>query len=169
MAEETVASDTPARTPAPLIPSTRMKERRCHSACCHSVGFPQGLRQGNGSRLQSGDSAMCPRGTQQMAQKLRDHWQHNEDETVYIRTDIRNAFNEVHRQAAIDDLARAHPLLASLHGGLITPPPTTAVLKSTPAHEILCTNAGIPQGDPLSSLSFAHVLAEPLAHLAALP
>ena len=110
-------------------------------------------------------AAMCLRGTQQMAQKLRSHWQRADDDTVYIRTDIRN----VHRQAALVGLARAHPLLASLHHAWLHRP-TTAVLN-TPhgTRKTFCTHAGIPQGDPLSSLSFALVLAEPLADLAALP
>ena len=50
-----------------------------------------------------------------MAQAVQKHTRHPSADAIYIRADIRNAFNEISRQAAIDALRNAHPTLAGLH------------------------------------------------------
>ena len=88
---------------------------------------------------------------------------------MHIRTDIRNAFNEVDRQAALDALHRAHPTLGMVHHAWLHRP-TTALIQATAGNRpMVATHAGKPQRDPISSLTFGLVLAEPLRRLQELP
>ena len=98
-------------------------------------------------------AAMCPHGTVRMARLLQQHARSARHEAVYIRTDIRNAFNEVNRQAALQALDKAHPELAQLHYAWLHRPTTAIMPATTGCRQTLLTHAGIPQGDPLQQLS----------------
>ena len=114
-------------------------------------------------------AAMSSNGTLRMAQAVQQHLRQPSAKAVYIRTDIRNAFNEVSRQAALDALRNAHPTLGSLHHAWLHRP-TVAITNASEGQRVLMTtHAGIPQGDPLSSLTFGMVLAPPLRRLQELP
>ena len=103
-------------------------------------------------------AAMCPQGTVKMAQKIQQHLRQVAGEAVYIRTDIRNAFNEVSRQAALQALERAHLELAPLHHAWLHRP-TTAILPATVGRRQTI----------VTHLAFALVLADPLQKLQSLP
>ena len=111
-------------------------------------------------------AAMSSNGTLRMARKVQAHLEEGGDEAIYIRIDIRNAFNEVDRRAALAALQKA---LGKVHHAWLRRP-TTAVMQAPAGRRTLVTtHAGIPQGDPLSSLAFGLVLAEPLSRLQSLP
>ena len=114
-------------------------------------------------------AAMCPQGTIRMAQKIQHHLRRGAGDTVYIRTDIRNAFNEVSRQSALQALERAHPELGPLQHAWLHRPSTAVMPAIKGRRQTLLTHQGIPQGDPLSSLAFTLVLAEPLNSVQTLP
>ena len=99
-------------------------------------------------------ASMAANGTLRMAQQVQRHLHRADHDAIYIRTDIRNAFNEVNRQAALDALRRAHPTLGAVNHAWLHRP-TTAVLQAQEGQRtMMTTHAGIPQGDPLSSLAF---------------
>ena len=105
---------------------------------------------------------MASNGTLRMAQCVQNHLRQDRKNCIYIRIDIRNAFDEVDRQAAMDALQRAHPTLAAIHYACLHRP-TIAVLQARHGvRTLLTTHAGILQGDPLSNLAFGLVLAQPL-------
>ena len=81
----------------------------------------------------------------------------------YVRTDIANAFNQADRQATFDSLATAHPLLQAGQYAWLRHPTHAVLMARQGARRLLVTDVGIPQGDPLSSLAFALLLAKPLA------
>ena len=114
-------------------------------------------------------AAMTSNGTLRMAQQVQRHLHQADSNAVYIRTDIRNAFNEVSRQAALDALGRAHPTLGAIHHSWLHRPTTAVMHAQEGTRHMLSTHAGIPQGDPISSLAFGLVLADPLQRLQELP
>ena len=114
-------------------------------------------------------AAMASNGTLRMAQRVQTHLRREHRDCIYIRTDIQNAFNEVDRQAALDALERAHPTLAAMHFAWLHQPTTAVMQANSGVRSLLTTHAGIPQGDPLSSLAFGLVLAQPLAQMQTLP
>ena len=114
-------------------------------------------------------ATMSSNGTLRMAQKVQHHLHAGHADSIYIRTDIRNAFNEVDRQAALDALQRAHPTLGMVHHAWLHRPTTAVMQAQTGTRTLMVTHAGIPQGDPISSLTFGLVLAEHLRRLQALP
>ena len=114
-------------------------------------------------------AAMASNGTLRMAQRVQTHLRREHRDCIYIRTDIQNAFNEVDRQAALDALERAHPTLAAMHFAWLHQPTTAVMQASSGVRSLLTTHAGIPQGDPISSLAFGLVLAQPLTQMQTLP
>ena len=86
-------------------------------------------------------------------------------ERLLLRTDIQNAFNEIHRHVVYESLSYATPALAASQYAWLSRP-THAVLDNHASRNVvLSTTIGIPQGDPLSSLAFAVALARPIAAL----
>ena len=85
-------------------------------------------------------------------------------ERLLLRTDIQNAFNEIHRHVVYEALSYATPVLAASQYAWLSRP-THAVLDSHTSANIVMSTTGIPQGDPLSSLAFAVALARPIAAL----
>ena len=114
-------------------------------------------------------AAMSSNGTLRMAQKVQTHLQAGTSDAIYIRTDIRNALNEVDRQAALNALQRAHPTLGMVHHAWLHRRTTAVMQAQAGSRTLITTHAGIPQGDPISSLAFGLVLAEPLGRLQDLP
>ena len=86
---------------------------------------------------------------------------------VYLRTDIHNAFNEVDRQQVLQSLESAHPLLAASQFPWLHRPSQAVMHTTQGTRRTLSTHQGIPQGDPLSSLTFAVAMAQPLQAMAA--
>ena len=99
-------------------------------------------------------AAMTKDGARLIATHLRCHQQRTSQPTVYIRTDIRNAFNEMDRQQVLRSLEGAHPLLAASQFPWLHRPSQAVMHASSGPRRILSTHKGIPQGDPLSSLTF---------------
>ena len=131
-------------------------------ARCTVALYKSDLHQAAGEHQHA---AMQPDGATRMAKAIQAHLRNPDNHTVYLRTDIRNAFNEVNRAAALQALATAHPHLAGLqHAWLHRPTP--ALLRTTQGSRAThWTHEGIPQGDPISSLTFALVIAEPLCQV----
>ena len=85
--------------------------------------------------------------------------------SLFLRTDIQNAFNQADRQATLDSLASAHPLLQASQYAWLRNPSHAFMQAGQGGRRHLATDAGIPQGDPLSSLAFTLLLAAPLKAL----
>ena len=83
-----------------------------------------------------------------------------------VRTDITNAFNDVSRLSALQALHDIDPQLAACQHSWLTRHTVAVTRAPGSARAILRTSRGIPQGDPLSSLTFTAVLARPLATMA---
>ena len=82
-----------------------------------------------------------------------------------MRTDIANVFNQADRQATLDSLATAHPLLQASQFAWLRHPTQAVLTAPKGGRRIMTTDVGIPQGDPLSSLAFSLLLAKLLATL----
>ena len=114
-------------------------------------------------------AAMCPQGAVRMTQKVQLHLQGSDTDCVYIRTDIRNAFNEVHRQSAIDALHTAHPHLADLQHSWLHRPSVAVLQAQEGIRRTFLTRTGTHKVTPLSSLTLALVLAHPSQRVQELP
>ena len=111
-------------------------------------------------------AAMTRDGARLIATHLRKHQRHSEEDMIYIRTDIHNAFNEVDRQHVLNSLMEAHPLLGASQFSWLHRPSQAVMQAPKGTRRLLTTHQGIPQGDPLSSLTFAVALARPLEEMA---
>ena len=80
-------------------------------------------------------------------------------EWLFLRTDIQNAFNEIHRHVVYESLSYATPALAASQNAWLSRPTHAVLDNPTSVNIVLSTTTGIPQGDPLSSLAFAVALA----------
>ena len=112
-------------------------------------------------------AAMTKDGARLIASHLRHHQRATSAPTVYLRTDIQNAFNEIDRQQVLSSLEAAHPLLAASQFPWLHRPTQAIMQGDSGTRRVLSTHKGIPQGDPLSSLTFAVALAQPLQVMAA--
>ena len=74
-------------------------------------------------------AAMCRNGALLMAQKVQQHLRLADRRTLYLRTDIRNAFNEVDRQATLEALQTSHPVLGLASHSWLHRPTTAAGLR----------------------------------------
>ena len=111
-------------------------------------------------------AAMTKDGARLIATHLRRHQSESGIPPVYIRTDIHNAFNEVDRGQVLQSLETAHPLLAASQYPWLHRPSQAVMQAPEGTRRLLSTHQGIPQGDPLSSLTFAVTLAKPLQTMA---
>ena len=109
---------------------------------------------------------MTKDGARLIATHLRRHQSESGVAPVYIRTDIHNAFNEVDRGQVLQSLETAHPLLAASQYPWLHRPSQAVMHAPEGTRRLLSTHQGIPQGDPLSSLTFAVTLARPLQTMA---
>ena len=98
-------------------------------------------------------AAMTKDGARLIASHLRRH-QETSSKDVYLRTDIHNALNEVDRQKVLQALEAAHPLLAASQFSWLHRPSHAVMSTAQGTRRTLTTHQGIPQGDPLSSLTF---------------
>ena len=138
----------------------KLASRNCVSA------YKADLRQGAGPHQHS---AMLPNGSTLMALKAQALVASQGSTLAVVRTDIANAFNDVSRTSALQALHDVDPQLAACQHTWLTRP-TVAVTRATGGlRDTLRTCRGIPQGDPLSSLTFTAVLAKPLAAMTELP
>ena len=107
-------------------------------------------------------AAMMPDGARCVASHLRAQTSPDQQTRVFVRTDIRNAFNEIDRQHVLASLESANPLLAAFQLCWLHRPTTAFMHANEGTRRILHTNVGIPQGDPFSSLAFAVAMGPPL-------
>ena len=107
-------------------------------------------------------AAMMPDGARCVANHLRTQTSPAPQTQVFVRTDIRNAFNEIDRQHVLASLESANPLLAASQFCWLHRPTTAFMQANEGTRRILHTNVRIPQEDPLSSLAFAVAMGPPL-------
>ena len=110
-------------------------------------------------------AAMQADGCRNIALALRHSRSVAGEDQVFLRTDINNAFNQADRQATLDSLALAHPLLQASQYAWLRHPTHAFLPAWQGGRRQMCTDVGIPQGDPLSSLAFTILLAGPLQAL----
>ena len=109
-------------------------------------------------------AAMTPDGGARMAAATR--WQSQaQQERVFVRTDIQNAFNEIQRHSVYEALSYSSPLLAATQFAWLCRPSIAVLENPASVNGFLATTTGIPQRDPLSSLAFAVALARPIRDL----
>ena len=113
-------------------------------------------------------AAMTADGARLVAHHLRTQAAEPGPPSLYIRTDISNAFNEVDRQHVLESLMTAHPLLSASQYAWLHRPTHAVMHSQAGSRRTLSTAQGIPQGDPLSSIAFAIALAKPLQHMHAM-
>ena len=110
-------------------------------------------------------AAMRADGCRHIATALRNCRSPDASPRLFLRTDIQNAFNQADRQSTLDSLASAHPLLQASQYAWLRNPSHAFMQAGHGGRRHLTTDAGIPQGDPLSSLAFTLLLAAPLQTL----
>ena len=134
--------------------------RKCYARACIAM-HRAALSEAAGPHQYA---AMTRDGARLVATHLRNH-SRQAGPRVYIRTDIRNAFNEIDRQHVLDTLQRTHPVLGAAQFSWLHRPSHAVIHCQEGTRRMLSTHLGIPQGDPLSSLTFAAALAPALQHM----
>ena len=86
-------------------------------------------------------------------------------DTVFIRTHLQNALNEIHRHSVYEHLSHTFPLLAASQYSWLSRPSVPVLEDYFAQHRHYVTTRGIPQGDAPSSLVFAVAMAGPLREL----
>ena len=89
--------------------------------------------------------------------------------SVYIRTDVSNAFGSLHRCRVLTEAEALDPRLAQALGPWLARPSHAFLRTDTGLRAHLVSERGIPQGDPLSSFTYCLAIAQALRTTNALP
>ena len=111
-------------------------------------------------------AAGSPDGTSRFASAIQVAMQDTPADHLVLRTDVTNAFGSAHRHCLLHLLHDLHPDLAAAYLPWLSRPTLGIAYDEADQLHVLPAMRGIPQGDPLSSLSFCLLLARPLAELA---
>ena len=148
--------NTPGTSLRPIAVPTAF--RKVYARVC-VMRFRAELKEASGPFQHA---AMQADGCRSIALALRDSRAPGEADRFFLRTDIHNAFNQANRQATLDSLATAHPVLQASQYAWLRHPSHAFLPAWQGGRRHLTTDVGIPQGDPLSSLAFTLLLAAPL-------
>ena len=109
--------------------------------------------------------AMRPDGGLQFASHIRALLDSAPCPMVVIRCDVQNAFGAIQRIAVLQAATTVDPLFAKCLTPWLRRSSAALLLSSPTTRDLLVTNRGIPQGDPLSSVVFSLTLSQALTRL----
>ena len=114
-------------------------------------------------------SAGTPDGANRFASATRAAMDATNCSHALLRTDVSNAFGSVHRSSLFEVLHSIDPTLVASYSPWLARPTLGVTYRPNGQPVFLPASRGIPQGDPLSSISFCLLLARPLAEFGARP
>ena len=107
-------------------------------------------------------------GSLRFASSLQSHLQHAPPGCVFIRTDVMNAFGTIDRQAVLSRAKALDPRLCQALVPWLGKSSLGALRSQTTTKYVLATGSGIPQGNPLSAVTYC-ITTAPLLKLFAEP
>ena len=105
----------------------------------------------------------------QFASHIRAKLDSSSEPLVVLRCDVQNAFGSVHWSAVLQAASQVDPLFAKTLAPWLRRATGAALFSAPDSRELLLTNRGVPQGDPISSVVFSLTLSQALTCLDATP